>query len=149
VRTPLSKHPSDLASVEIQRYLVGFLLKSIDPGETYFHVELFKDENYNHAEIWLTFEWKESLAKQYRFRARQEEDNKKRRDNNELQEVLSDALTAWKTEHGAHLPEVFCKKVAAQIVSNYEKHDLSALIKTFDLVEIMAKHAQPNQPIQK
>lgn len=144
----LSKHYTDLAVVKVIRYEVGFLLKTIsDPNEQFYHVELFNEEHtidgvikkYYHAELWLIYEWRESVAKRVKFRAAQAAINASRDSDEELAASLADALTGWK------LPEDYCNKTATQIVAAYKVFDISALLKQFELVDVIAQHEKKHK----
>lgn len=138
ISAPLSKHPTDLATVIICRYEIGRIIQVQDPGESVFHVELFNNTQHSpplyHAEVWLAFEWKESTTHGERRRKAAAERTFEANKHKELSEKLADELTAFK------LPDALAKLYGEEIARNYKKHNLSALLQQLDLVTAIAEH---------
>lgn len=61
----LSKASNDFAKVIKLPTGIGLYLRSLDPNEDLFHIEVFT----SHVEVWLPFEWIESSARYTKVRA--------------------------------------------------------------------------------
>ena len=118
---------------KITHYEIGALIKHVDISEDFFHVELIETPT-KQAEIWLIYDWCESNARRKRFREREAKRNEEYAVQTSLTAELADELTATK------LPETLVKQLAREIAANYKKHDLTALLRSLNVEEVIIKY---------
>lgn len=139
ITIPLSKHPSDLAKVHIIPACVGRAIQQQDVDENYFHVELFQVKERWHAELWLAFEWRESVTRHERWQKAAAIERLNGIKKRSLVDAIADQLTA------EHFDDEKCQQMAESIAANYKKHNITAILKQFDLLEIIAAYEEDSQ----
>ncbi len=141
-----SKVLGDTAKVIIIPVILGQVIAQQDPTEEYFHVEfIYFDstaDQAKQAELWLSFEWKESNARREKIRALSSTERAERLEKASLIEDLYDALSA------SRLPDYYLRQLASDIAEHWRKKDLTTLITTFDkldlqISEVLAKYQTP------
>lgn len=144
--TPVSKSPGDTAKVYVRPLGLGQLIKERDPNENYFHVELITEHEKPHSEIWQSFEWKISNAREQRFRS-----HERKRTIEYTTKTLreKEIVAAIRSQGGplASAPDGFLAALASTIVSNRSK-DLSQVYQAINIAELLQRYAQEDQSSQ-
>lgn len=108
---PQSKAPNDFSKVIIQHIGIGLYLKSLDPEEAYFHIEVYPEAST--SEIWLAFEWIESSARHERLRSSMAKEREARdRHNARVREMISAMPEALPDANKQHLAETILKEMS-------------------------------------
>ena len=118
---------------------LGAYIKEKDPKEDYFHVKLYpsqekrdKGEVTSHAEIWLGFEWDESIEKRIEFRAKCAAE----RENYDEDKILLNALV--EELQASKIPMEYALEYARIILTRYRKgEDLKPIITMFELEHLL------------
>lgn len=132
----------DYARPKKAPFEVGELLRSLDPTESLFHVELFTNSTdpfniIKHSEIWHAYEWAQSNAKLHKSKNgsvkriyNYEQGKLEQSKQKELVELLEDNL-------GTAFNSIARHQFAVTIAKNYQSHNLDELLKQLGLLETL------------
>lgn len=137
---PFSVGPGDTAKVYPVPLVIGQLIQDVDKNEDFIHVEIQPE----HAELWLSFEWKESNARHTRFREQCKMEREQRDKRNqriaELKLCLDDRL-----------PEHAATKIAETMLENLSKLDLindpGDVLKALNVLETLQQYVKEDTKI--
>lgn len=144
--SPKSKYPGDTAKVLVISNLYGQLISQIDAAGEYFHVEFISGTDmdtsttYDHAELWLAKDWRESNARREKFVARNREDNATRDKRSSRIAEISKVISS---QHP--LPEGYCRELAKTILDNAGIKDLSQVLTAIKLTDLLAKYEEEDK----
>ncbi len=151
---PISPKLGDYARPKIIPIELGELILKLDPTpEKYFHVFIVtNNQDYGNihswAELWEKFQWDTSNARHYYSKEASdrriqewEEQRTRRKSREELIEEIEATLAINPTWRGLSDPR---RRLAISIADNYQKHDLTNILKTLDLYETVQEYEQRN-----
>lgn len=143
---PRSKGLGDTAKVKIIPYNIGQTLKEIDKDEELFHVEFYLPATAGDlcwAEIWLSFEWRESNTR----RSRQQIVSAENRISREKNKHRLDELASKLRSFGFDKHPGFSEHLAEAILKGWKNEQYTDVLKMFNLAETLNRFDEEDKEV--
>ena len=142
---PRSKGIGDTAKVIVLPYAIGTTLQQLDKDEELFHVEFSRalEGVADFAEIWLSFEWKESNARRERVQKHSAESRAFRDKNAARLAEIKEALPVEFSKYPGYTDHL-----AAQMLKAYKEGHIKQVLTIFNLAEKFARYEQEDKEQQ-